>query len=104
MEVIKRHPPEMQQVFNFTNIYHGMSPALAHYDCLADPAPEGAARAEDSMPFEPGVGDAPGGVPDSINSLLVQGSGNEALQHQDLLHGSCVQKDRLNVSDKLNSI
>ncbi|XP_024518446.1 uncharacterized protein LOC112341840 isoform X2 [Selaginella moellendorffii] len=44
MEVVKRHPPETKQVFNFANIYHGMSPALAHYDCLADPAPEGAAR------------------------------------------------------------
>ncbi|EFJ15315.1 hypothetical protein SELMODRAFT_423038 [Selaginella moellendorffii] len=44
MEVIKRHPPETLRVFNFANIYHGVSPALAHYDCLADPVPEGAAR------------------------------------------------------------
>ncbi|XP_024518603.1 uncharacterized protein LOC112341887 [Selaginella moellendorffii] len=44
MEVIKRHPPETLRVFNFANIYHGVSLALAHYDCLADPVPEGATR------------------------------------------------------------
>ncbi|EFJ10070.1 hypothetical protein SELMODRAFT_427481 [Selaginella moellendorffii] len=49
LEVIKRHPPEMLWVFNFANMVQ-------------------AVELIDTMPFEPDLDDAPGGVPDSLDS------------------------------------
>ncbi|XP_024518450.1 uncharacterized protein LOC112341843 [Selaginella moellendorffii] len=70
VEVIKRHPPDFA---NMIQDYHGVRPTLAHYDCLADPLCRTglfgqAVELIDTMPFEPDLDDAPGGVPDSLDS------------------------------------
>ncbi|EFJ34920.1 hypothetical protein SELMODRAFT_405946 [Selaginella moellendorffii] len=70
VEVIKRHPPDFA---NMIQDYHGVRPTLAHYDCLADPMRRTglfgqAVELIDTMPFEPDLDDAPGGVPDSLDS------------------------------------
>ncbi|EFJ10071.1 hypothetical protein SELMODRAFT_427485 [Selaginella moellendorffii] len=70
VEVIKRHPPDFA---NMIQDYHGVRTTLAHYDCLTDPMCRTglfgqAVELIDTMPFQPDLDDAPGGVPDSLDS------------------------------------